>query len=266
MDNIFALIKPTTKVRPVIVNSPHSGTMIPHEIGELMTEKARQSLDSDHHINDLYDFAPSLGFYLLHAKYSRYVVDLNRAPDSAPLYDDGRTETTLVPTTSFSGDDLYSSDKPSGEEIASRKSKYFDPYHECLQNLITELKNEFGRVLLFDAHSIKRSVPSISNQNFPDLILGNQNSSTAHQRLIEVAFAGFGSGLFEVADNFPFKGGYITRKFGNPEENVHTLQLEMSQDIYMNEHDNSKNPKKMAIVTAILKDTLDQLGNAVLEL
>jgi N-formylglutamate deformylase len=32
-----------------------------------------------------------------------------------------------------------------------------------------------------------------------------------------------------------FKGGYITRRFGDPANGVHAVQLEMTQAIYMDE-------------------------------
>ncbi|MDR6495270.1 N-formylglutamate amidohydrolase [Paraburkholderia terricola] len=35
--------------------------------------------------------------------------------------------------------------------------------------------------------------------------------------------------------NGRFKGGYITRHYGNPERGIHALQLEMCQCIYMDE-------------------------------
>ena len=44
---------------------------------------------------------------MIHAKYSRLVIDLNRNPESKPLYTDGRIITELVPKTDFLGDDIY---------------------------------------------------------------------------------------------------------------------------------------------------------------
>ena len=35
--------------------------------------------------------------------------------------------------------------------------------------------------------------------------------------------------------NGRFKGGYITRHYGRPAQNVHALQLEMCQNLYMQE-------------------------------
>ena len=35
--------------------------------------------------------------------------------------------------------------------------------------------------------------------------------------------------------NGRFKGGYITRHFGRPSENIHAIQLELAQHCYMDE-------------------------------
>jgi N-formylglutamate deformylase len=260
---IFTLVPPEAKTRPVIISSPHSGINIPDEIAELMTPLAKKSLDSDHHIDELYKFAPSLGFYFIHANMSRYVIDLNRSPNSAPLYSDGRQETTLVPTKSFTGENLYIDNAPNPAEIEDRTKKYYLPYHGELEKLIRSLKKEFGAVLLFDAHSIKRNVPTIQSEPFPDMILGNQDGKTASSELFTTALSGLNSGFFEASSNHPFKGGHITRSFGDLENDVHALQLEMSQDVYMDESTNNRDLQKEAIVSAILNSTLDSLGNKI---
>ncbi len=265
-NNIYTLVPPSAQRRPVIISSPHSGTFIPKSIADKMTATAQKSPDTDHFIDQLYTFGPSLGFYLIHATCSRYVVDLNRSPDSSPLYSDGRKETSLVPTKAFSGEALYEKAEPTAAEIIDRQAEYYDPYHAKLNNLISELKEEFGEVLLFDAHSIRRTVPSIQQDSFPDMILGNLKGTTANSSLIETAMKGLSSGFFEVADNTPFMGGHITRSFGSPGDNIHALQLEMSQDVYMNEDEGCRDPQKEAVISAILRDTLDQLGDKVLEL
>jgi N-formylglutamate deformylase len=42
-------------------------------------------------------------------------------------------------------------------------------------------------------------------------------------------------GGFSVAVNGRFKGGYITRRYGQPQSKVHAIQLEMCQCLYMDE-------------------------------
>ena len=40
---------------------------------------------------------------------------------------------------------------------------------------------------------------------------------------------------FSTAVNGRFKGGYITRHYGQPDQHIHAIQLEMCQSLYMQE-------------------------------
>ncbi len=235
---MFRIKYPSGKKVPIIVSCPHSGTEIPADIAQRMNPVLSQDLpDTDWYIDKLYDFSSDLGITQISAVYSRYVVDLNRDPSGVGLYKDGRTETGLVPVKSFNGDALYKpGEEPSQKDIEERLQHYYQPYHRALTECISGLLSQFPQVLLFDAHSIKRHVPLIHKDPFPDLILGDQSGKTADKSLSESALTVLRAGkTYQVAYNHPFMGGYITRHFGNPKRGVHTLQLEKSQDIYMDQ-------------------------------
>ncbi len=230
----FNIIEPTAAQVPIIISSPHSGTEIPDEIASrLKPDLLVARDDADWYIDWLYDFAPALGITMITAKYHRWVIDLNRDPDSQPLYDDGRVITELVPTTNFNGEELYVGETPDQQEIAHRLETYYRPYHQQVSELLATTKAKFGKVLLFDAHSIRRVVPGIRPEPFPDLILGDNEGSSASNAIIETAIGALQTGEYDLQHNHPFKGGYITRSFGKPEEQVHALQLEMSKTNYM---------------------------------
>lgn len=230
----FNIIEPTAAQVPIIISSPHSGTEIPDELASrLKPELLVARDDADWYIDWLYDFAPALGITMITAKYHRWVIDLNRDPESQPLYDDGRVITGLVPTTNFNGEDLYVGETPDQAEIDQRLEMYYRPYHQQLSELLAATKAKFGRALLFDAHSIRRVVPGIRPEPFPDLVLGDNEGSSASPEIIKTAYDALKSGEFDLQHNHPFRGGYITRSFGKPEEQVHALQLEMSKTSYM---------------------------------
>jgi len=232
--NIFKIISPLGKSVPILISSPHSGTTFPPEIrSKLDPEMARKQDDADWFIDTLYDFAPQLGITMITANYSRWVIDLNRNPESQPLYSDGRVITGLVPLTNFNGDCLYSSEVPDASEIEIRIEKYYQPYHRQVTKMLQEMKSQFGKALLFDAHSIRKVVPGIQSQPFPDLILGDNDGTSANKSIIKVAFESISRSKYVVSHNNPFKGGQITRSFGKPDENVHALQLEMAKINYM---------------------------------
>ncbi|MEZ5344841.1 MAG: N-formylglutamate amidohydrolase [Pyrinomonadaceae bacterium] len=247
---------------PVIVSIPHSGTEFPADLAGNYNERHLSELDdTDWYLDQLYDFAADIGVTVIHAKYSRWVIDLNREPNSKPLYDDGRLITALCPTTDFLGADLYREKglEPDDKEINRRLSNYFFPYHQKIDSLIESLRGEFGRVLFWDAHSIRRSVATISKTPFPDLILGNNEGKTASDPIIRCALENLRNSSWQVNHNDPFKGGYLTRSKGDPANGVNALQLEMSKDLYMKFDETEYDEQKAGKIKKLLRGTFEEL-------
>lgn len=236
--NAFTVHLPEGLRVPILLSIPHCGTAFPDElIQQLKPELVQTKDDTDWFVNQLYDFAPSIGITMITAVYHRWVIDLNRDPDNKPLYSDGRIITGLCPVTDFLGASIYkdSRGEVKEKEISLRLEKYYWPYHNKLKDLLDDLKSEFGKVLLWDCHSIRQYVKTISKENFPDLILGDVDGESASPGIIEDAFNNLKSSPFTVSHNFPFKGGFITRQYGKPLENQQALQLEMSKVNYMDD-------------------------------
>ena len=76
-----------------ILGSLFAGRLLPPGMEALMTEAGLALPDTDWHVARLYDFVRDLGASLLVAKYSRYVVDLNRPLE---ITVNGRTRTYRV--------------------------------------------------------------------------------------------------------------------------------------------------------------------------
>lgn len=257
---IYTLTEAKEPKVPIIISSPHSGTFFPEEVkAQLKPQVMANPDDTDWFIDTLYDFAPEMGIILIAANYNRWVIDLNRNPESKPLYSDGRVITGLVPTTNFNGDPLYKNEVPSPAEIERRLDAYYKPYHNKLTELIGEYKQRFGKVLLFDAHSIRDVVPGIQDEAFPQLILGDNNETSASKEIIHVAMKALGKGPYQLEHNYPFKGGYITRNFGNPSANIHALQLEMCKSNYMDDTQTHYHEERANTMRRLLKTLLSNL-------
>lgn len=262
MSESYFITEPTAAKVPVILSSPHSGVEFPVELKtHFRAELAAQPDDTDWFVHDLYNFAADLGITMIRARFSRWVIDLNRTPESQPLYTDGRIITELVPKTDFYGNALYVDESrvPDDAEIERRKETYYRPYYRKIEELLAERLAEFGQVLLWDAHSIRRFVPTIQTEPFPDLILGDNDEKSANREIIEIALDNLGRGKYGVNHNSPFKGGYITRFFGKPEKNVHALQLEMSKTNYMNDDELTFNEQKADEVRSVLRPVFENL-------
>ena len=145
------------------------------------------------------------------------------------------------------------------EEVQRRLDLYYHPYHNKIAGLIEECKHKFGKVLLWDCHSIRQFVPTVHTAKFPDLILGDADSTSASPGLIETALSALDHSNYSVNHNYPFKGGYITRHFGKPIENQHALQLEMTKVNYMDDEEKQYNPERAEAMRELLKKVFEKL-------
>jgi N-formylglutamate amidohydrolase len=246
---------------------PHCGTDFPPELIDQFKSDLRSAPDdTDWLVHQLYDFGPQMGITLIHATFSRWVIDLNRDPESKPLYTDGRIITAICPTTNFFGEKLYQDERAevAQTEVGRRLDAYYWPYHRQVQLLLDDLKKQFGHALLWDCHSIRQIVPTIHKEKFPDLILGDVDGTSASPGLIEETLSVLDHSGYVVSHNHPFKGGYITRHFGKPSVGQHALQLEMTKVNYMDDQEQSYHQERAGKMRALLKNVFERLINQLL--
>ena len=240
---------------PLLISMPHVGTDIPDDIAATMAPCALTRADTDWHLEQLYAFAEDLGASTLAARWSRYVIDVNRPPEDTNLYP-GLDTTGLCPVDTFARERLYQAGRaPSEVEIKRRLQRYWLPYHQQLRAELDRLLALHGRVLLWDSHSIASMVPRFFDGRLPDLNFGTANGASCapalERAVVDVAL---GQQHFTVAVNGRFKGGYITRQYGQPAQNVHAIQLEMCQYLYMDESaPYGYRPDNAAVVLPLLR-------------
>jgi N-formylglutamate deformylase len=222
--------------RPLLVSLPHVGTAIPESLRARYVERALAVEDTDWFLDRLYGFAAGLGASLLVPRLSRYVIDLNRPSDNQPMYP-GSNNTELCPTRFFTGDALYRDGQaPDEAEVKQRVAQYWQPYHDALAGELARLKAEHGHAVLFDGHSIKSELPWLFEGSLPHMNLGTvQGSSCAPSLAARVAAVFAGQSAYSHVVDGRFKGGHITRLYGQPAQGVHALQLEMCWRAYMDE-------------------------------
>lgn len=231
--SIFQLHQGST---PLLISMPHVGTEIPPEQQPRYLPRALQLEDTDWHLEPLYGFARALGAGTIVPRYSRFLIDLNRAPDDAPMYP-GANNTGLCPTRLFSGEPIYRDGQdPDAAEIARRRQAYWQPYHDALAAELARLKALHGHAVLFDAHSIKSRLPWLFDGKLPDLNLGTAEGASCAPGLRSALMQLLqGQQRHTQVTDGRFKGGYITRHFGRPQNGLHAVQLEMCWSTYMHE-------------------------------
>lgn len=259
--DVFKIIEPTKNKVPFILSIPHSGTNIPsNKLNFYDKDQLKLKEDTDWYLDRLYDFAPKLGITTIKANFSRWLVDLNRNPENKPLYNDGRIITSICPTTNFDGKPIYIENYKINEvEMSQRIETYFLPYHNYINSLIQNFIEKFPAVIIWDAHSIKRNVPTIYSQSFPDMIIGDNDAKSCDEKLTEIVYNQLSKTDLNITKNQPFKGGYITRSLGFPKNNINAIQLEMSKDLYMTENETKYDFEKANKIKNILEKTFKEI-------
>jgi N-formylglutamate deformylase len=220
---------------PLLVSVPHDGRLIPDAQRARMTRAGLAIPDTDWHVAELYEFARELGASLLVARFSRYVVDLNRPPDDGSLYA-GQVSTGLCPQYTFAGEALYRQDAPVPvPEVAERIEAFWRPYHARLAQSLDELRARHGCAFLWDAHSIPSRVPRLFDGELPVLNLGNFDGRSCDPGIARELLSIAALSPYESVLNGRFRGGYITRHYGDPANGVQAMQLELAQRAYMSE-------------------------------
>lgn len=217
---------------PLLLNVPHAGALLPDTLRARLRSEALDLCDTDWHMDRIArDILPE-GASLICAKPSRYVVDLNRPADDLPLY--AGATTGLISTIDFDGNPLYlSGQEPDEADRKARIDEVWLPYHAALAAEISRLRAAHGYCLLLDVHSIRSHVPRLFDGRLPDLNLGTNSGASAAQDLSDAAFEALKASGFNTVRDGRFKGGFITRHYGQPDQNVHALQIEIAQDSYM---------------------------------
>ena len=219
---------------PLVLSIPHAGTEIPPEVAERLNETGLAISDTDWWMPRLYDFADDLDPTIVEARQSRYVIDVNRDPSGASLYP-GQATTELCPSTTFDGEPLYKPGLAPGEmEIGLRRDRTYWPYHTALREQIDRVRDIHGYALLYDCHSIRSVVPRLFPGTLPVFNIGtNGGTSCAPDIEAAVVEAVAAAEDMDHVVNGRFKGGWITRHYGEPIAHVHAVQMELAQRAYM---------------------------------
>ncbi len=256
--NLYRVERPQEQTVPVLVDVPHAGEWIPADVREEMVigEKVLRR-DLDLYVDRLWSGVTDLGATLIASQVSRYVVDLNRAADDispetvkggerilrAGYYQDRgvvwRTTTAKTPVM----------EKPmSKRAFKKRLDRFYHPYHAALAAEIERVRSEFGYCILLDGHSM----PSMGRKGHNDpgrkraeIVPGDIEGESCDRTLRWLVEEHFRDQGFSVRSNEPYKGGWITRNYGQPLKGVHAIQIEVRRDLYMNERTFKVRPEGM---------------------
>lgn len=220
---------------PIILGLPHTGTDVPAPILDRLNPRGQQLADTDWHIHKLYSGLRD-DVTTVRTPIHRYVIDVNRDPDGHSLYP-GQNTTELCPTIDFDGAPIYRDGMaPDADEISARTKAYHAPYHDALSTELARIKALHGFAILYDCHSIRSQISYLFDGVLPDFNIGT-NSSTSCDSAVEKTVDNICSSApgSTAILNGRFKGGWTTRHYGQPEQGIHAIQMELAQSTYMRE-------------------------------
>jgi N-formylglutamate deformylase len=220
---------------PLLVSLPHTGTDIPAAIAGRLVSREAALRDTDWRIDTLYEFARELGATLVRTAVSRSVIDVNRDPGGTSLYP-GQATTGLVPLETFDGERLYRpGEEPGPAETEERRRTWFEPYHAALAAEVERLRNGHARIILYDCHSIRSFLPRLFPGELPVFNIGTNGGASCDGGLEDTVAAACRESGESLVVNGRFRGGWITRHYGRPQDGVHAIQMELAQRFYMDE-------------------------------
>ncbi len=218
---------------PVIIGLPHTGTNVPDDIWARLNDNGRILADTDWHIHKLYDGLLE-NATTVRATFHRYCIDANRDPEGVSLYP-GQNTTSLIPTTDFDGLAIWKEgEEPNSDDIQDRLSRFHKPYHDAFAAEIERVKNIHGIAIVYDCHSIRSHIPFLFEGTLPDFNIGTDMGKTcaAEIEAIAVDVTSKASGYSSIL-NGRFKGGWTTRYYGQPQNRVHAIQMELAQKTHL---------------------------------
>jgi len=260
LGSVLTVIQPAVQRVPLVFASPHSGTDYPAEfIAQSALDPRTLRRSEDSFVDELFASAPAQGAPLLKALFPRAYLDANREayeldpsmfdgplPDgvnsSSPRVGAGLGTVARVVST---GAEIYRG-KLSFSEVERRIASLYRPYHACLEKLVDDTVQRFGRCLLVDCHSM----PSIggptekdSGASRVDVVLGDCYGSSCAISVTETAERALRDLGYRVVRNSPYAGGFTTRHYGTPWNGRHALQIEINRRLYMDERNHTKRPE-----------------------
>lgn len=251
MNPAFTVTRPAAARVPLVLDSPHSGTVYPEDFRAAVShDLLRQAEDT--FVEELYGSGPGAGATLIAANFPRSYIDPNRslldidaslmdAPWPGPSLPSRKTELGcgLIWRLLDSGDPIYSR-RLSVEEVKNRIVRYHQPYQRAVKDALDEAFDHFGAVWHINCHSMSPLSGSLSEEGRAgtpraDFVLGDRDGTTCDGAFTSFVAETLRAMGYAVKVNDPYKGVELVRAFSDPSAGRHSLQVEVNRRLYLDE-------------------------------
>jgi N-formylglutamate amidohydrolase len=271
---VFHRFDPLVPPVPVIVDVSRSGREYPEEFRSNLPFTVLHD-NVSMYVDQLWGDAPSLGATMLYALFPSFWIDSNRNElDIDADLIEGEWPVPLQPTVSKRGLGLLKSRSRYGEPVHERKltvaevmeriEKYHRPYYAELADNIARLKSAFGVVYQLSCHcmsAVGAPTHPDAGQDRADFNLGNLNGTTSSGEFMEFVTKAVTSLGYTCSINFPYSGGELNSRFGNPGNGVESIMVEINKKLFMDVKTFKKKPefgRVQADVTRILQTVVSR--------
>jgi N-formylglutamate amidohydrolase len=275
LDPPFEVVEPPRLTCPVVFSSPHSGNVYPRRfLAVTRLEETVLRRSEDAFVDILFGGVTALGAPLIKARFPRAYLDLNREPfeldprmfeGTLPPFANTRSLRVAgglgtIPRVAAQAQEIYARRMPVADAV-QRIEKLYKPYHACLAKLIERARRIFGIAVLVDCHSMPSAIRragqtplfgDLNPRGKPDVVIGDRFGTSCGTDLIDVVEAELRRS-FIVQRNKPYAGGYITEHYGNPANDCHAMQIEVSRSLYMDECGVCRSERFAAVAEALTK-------------
>lgn len=142
-DNLESWVYVHKGSAPILITAPHTGIIIPDQKTKALFVQG-ENIYSSHEasdigvLNSIFEINRTQNdFYTLHSLLSRAYVDLNRAPDYAP-----------VTKLNAQSPEIILTDKEKNLRMAA-----YNAYHDQKKTLIKDMQQQYGQAIVIDLHS-----------------------------------------------------------------------------------------------------------------
>lgn len=264
---------------PMVLSVPHKGSVFPEEfLAHTKYSPEELRCNEDSFVDELVVPASNAGIPMVAMNISRVFVDVNRDKielDPTMFYNHPQADTNaggrrcrvglgVIHRITAKNHNIYDG-LLNYDEVQERFKNVYDVYHKKLQQLIDKVIKKFGFCMVLDCHSMPSEICSLmQDTNKIDFCLGTLFEQSCPPDMHAIFKDSLSKSGYNVADNCPYSGAFITFNYCQPRKGIYTMQMEINRGLYMNERVYKKNDAFSKLSEDISQAILG-LGNFLLD-
>ena len=236
----------------LMITIPHSGEEIPSFVQWLNAlPEPVVMCDVDRYVDQIYE--PSivkLAIPFVKTQWHRYIGDLNRFDSDVDCDSvmgnsnpSGKFKRGFIWVQTTTNQILLP--QPVSVEVHKKLVELiYNPFHKSVQEVSDKIMKDFKKVYHLDLHSMPSKGTKEHRdpgESRADVVVSDNFGKSSEKKFVDLVIESYKKQGFSVAHNWPYYGGRVTERYGLPEKNHHTVQVELNRKLYMDEGSKAKN-------------------------